>query len=195
MKLDVIEELTDAFNKFDGVGRRSAERMAYQILEMDDDSINKIVNAIDKAKKNISICPICGSYKENNKCFLCDNELREKDKIIVVTSFKDVLAFEKLNTYNGLYHILNGNISPTRGIGPDDINIESLLNRLKDVHEVILATDPTVEGETTALYIAKLLENKNINTSRLAYGLPMGAHLTYADDLTLLRSFEGRKKI
>ena len=132
---------------------------------------------------------------EKSHCPFCNDELREQDKIIVVTSYKDALAFEKLNSYHGLYHILGGNISATKGVGPSDIKIDALLKRLNNVKEVILATDPTVEGETTALYIAKLLEGKDINVSRLAYGLPMGGHLTYADELTLLRSLEGRKKL
>ena len=195
MKLDAIEELTEALHLLPGIGRRSAERMAYQILEMDEFNVNRIQDAISSVKRNIDICPTCGAYMEKSTCPFCLDELRESDKIIVVTSYKDALAFEKLNSYHGLYHILGGNISATKGIGPSDIKIDTLLKRLNNVKEVILATDPTVEGETTALYIAKLLEGKDVNVSRLAYGLPMGGHLTYADELTLLRSLEGRKKL
>ena len=195
MKLEAIEELTEALHLLPGIGRRTAERMAYQILEMDEFNANRILDAIKSVKRNIDICPICGAYMEKSHCPFCNDELREQDKIIVVTSYKDALAFEKLNSYHGLYHILGGNISATKGIGPSDIKIEALLKRLNNVKEVILATDPTVEGETTALYIAKLLEGKDINVSRLAYGLPMGGHLTYADELTLLRSLEGRKQL
>lgn len=195
MKLEAIEELTEALHLLPGIGRRTAERMAYQILEMDEFNANRILDAIKSVKRNIDICPICGSYMEKSHCPFCNDELREQDKIIVVTSYKDALAFEKLNSYHGLYHILGGNISATKGVGPSDIKIDALLKRLNNMKEVILATDPTVEGETTALYIAKLLEGKDINVSRLAYGLPMGGHLTYADELTLLRSLEGRKKL
>ena len=195
MKLEAIEELTEALHLLPGIGRRTAERMAYQILEMDEFNANRILDAIKSVKRNIDICPICGAYMEKSHCPFCNDELREQDKIIVVTSYKDALAFEKLNSYHGLYHILGGNISATKGVGPSDIKIDALLKRLNNVKEVILATDPTVEGETTALYIAKLLEGKDINVSRLAYGLPMGGHLTYADELTLLRSLEGRKKL
>lgn len=197
MKLNTIEELTEALHLLPGIGRRTAERIAYQILEMDDFNVNRIVDAINNVKKRISICPICGAYMEKETCQFCKDELREKDKIIVVTSYKDALAFEKLNSFHGLYHILGGNISATKGVGPNDIKIDSLLKRVKEnnINEVILATDPTVEGETTALYIARLLEEQKINTTRLAYGLPMGGHLTYADELTLLRSLEGRKKL
>ena len=195
MKLEAIEELTEALHLLPGIGRRTAERMAYQILEMDEFNANRILDAIKSVKRNIDVCPICGAYMEKSHCPFCNDELREQDKIIVVTSYKDALAFEKLNSYHGLYHILGGNISATKGIGPSDIKIEALFKRLTNVKEVILATDPTVEGETTALYIAKLFEGKDINVSRLAYGLPMGGHLTYADELTLLRSLEGRKQL
>lgn len=197
MKLNSIEELSEALHLLPGIGRKSAERMAYQFLEMDDFNVNRIIDAIKSVKNNIAICPICGAYMENNHCPFCQDETREQDKIIVVTSYKDALAFEKLNSYHGLYHILGGNISASKGIGPNDIKLDALLKRLKEknINEVILATDPTVEGETTALYIASLLEEQKILTSRLAYGLPMGGHLTYADELTLLRSLEGRKRL
>lgn len=197
MKLNSIEELSEALHLLPGIGRKSAERMAYQFLEMDDFNVNRIIDAIKSVKNNIAICPICGAYMENNHCPFCQDETREQDKIIVVTSYKDALAFEKLNSYHGLYHILGENISASKGIGPSDIKLDALLKRLKEknINEVILATDPTVEGETTALYIASLLEEQKILTSRLAYGLPMGGHLTYADELTLLRSLEGRKRL
>ena len=197
MELKSIEELTEALHLLPGIGRRSAERMAYQLLEMDDLNVEKIINSIKNLRSSISICPKCGSYIENEKCAFCNDNNRTKNSIIVVSSYKDALAFEKLNTYHGLYHILGGNLSATKGVGPSDIRIESLFKRIKNDNptEIILATDPTVDGETTALYIAKCLEKENVTVSRLAYGLPMGGHLTYADELTLLRSLEGRKKL
>lgn len=197
MELKSVEELTEALHLLPGIGRRSAERMAYQLLEMDEGNVERIINSISSLRSSISICPKCGAYIENNVCHFCQDAGRDNDSIIVVTSYKDALAFEKLNTYHGLYHILGGNLSATRGISPSDIRLDALLNRIENdkPKEIILATDPTVDGETTALYIAKLLEDKNINVSRLAYGLPMGGHLTYADELTLLRSLEGRRKL
>ena len=196
MELKSIEELTDNLNLLPGIGRRSAERIAYHLLEMDEEKVAKIINSIAQLKENVKICPICGAYMEQN-CPFCQDENRDKNILIVVTSFKDALAFEKLGSYHGQYHILGGNLSATRGIGVKDIRVDSLLKRLKDssIQEVCLATDPTIDGETTALYIAKLLESYPIHVSRLAYGLPMGGHLTYADELTLLRSFEGRKSL
>ncbi len=195
MNLRTIEELTENLHMLPGIGRRTAERMAYQLLEMDDDKVDLIVHSIIDMKSKIHRCPICGSYMENT-CPFCEDENRDSSIIMVVTTYKDALAFEKLHSYHGLYHVLGGNLSATRGIGIDDLTIDELLKRChKPVQEVVLATDPTVDGETTALYIAKLLENSEVHVSRLAYGLPMGGQLTYADDLTLLRSFEGRKKL
>lgn len=196
MSLKSIEELTDNLHMLPGIGRRTAQRIAYLLLEMDEEKVNQIVESIKRVKEDIHICPICGSYMED-KCAFCEDENRDKTIIMVLTSYKDALAFERLNSYHGLYHILGGNISPTKGIGSEDLNIEGLLKRVKEenVQEVVLATEPNLEGETTALYIAKLLENEDVKVSRLAYGLPMGGHLTYADDLTLMRSFEGRKEL
>ncbi len=198
MELKSIEELTQLLHLLPGIGMKSAERMAYQFLQMDDETLEAFSNSLLSLHKKVQICPICGAYMEDNNCSFCSDETRDKDKIIVVSSYKDALAFENLKIYHGLYHILGGNISPTRGIGPEEIRIKSLFDRLNpNINtEIILATDPTVDGETTALYIAKLFENqKNVSVTRLAYGLPMGGHLTYADELTLLRSFQGRKQL
>ena len=152
---------------------------------------------MDGVRTKIGKCPICGSYTEDDLCPFCSDIERDQTTLVVVSYFKDALAFEKLKSYHGLYHILNGSLSPTKGIGINDINFPSLLTRIKEgeIKEVILATNPTIEGETTALYIEKILEQYNITISRLAYGLPMGAQLDYADELTLTRAFEGRKII
>ncbi len=192
-----VSALIESLKKLPGIGRKSAERMAYQILQMKPEKIDQMVTALKNARDNIDICPICGSFRENKNCPICSDMSRDQDTLIVVTSFKDLLAIEKINSYHGLYHVLGGNLSPTKGIGTKDINIEGLFNRVREgnLKEVILATDLTLDGETTALYIAKLLSSYPISVSRLAYGLPMGGQLEYADELTLAKSIEGRNFI
>lgn len=196
-ELKSVNNLIDAFKLLPGVGHKSAEKMAYSVLDMSPENVQNFSNALLEVKKNIHHCPICGVFTEDNVCEICSNESRDKSKIIVVSYPKDVNAFEKLGTYNGLYHVLNGVLSAINGVAVDDLNISSLLDRISEgnVKEVIIATNPTTEGETTALYLAKILENFNVNVSRLAYGLPMGGHLEYADSLTLSKALEGRKKI
>lgn len=196
MSLKTIDELIELLHLLPGVGYKSSERMAYQLLEMDETKVLELSSILASLHKKITKCPICGAYKED-KCIFCDDENKDGSSLLVVSNYKDALAFENLKTYHGRYHILNGNLSSSKGLSSEDINLNSLLKRIKNgnIKEVILATDPTVDGETTALYIAKLLENENIKITRLAYGLPMGSQLTYADDLTLLRSLEGRKSL
>jgi recombination protein RecR len=192
-QFETIDKLINSLRKLPGVGVKSAERMAYQILDMKKESIDEIIDAFNSVNK-ISICPICGSYMENSLCPFCNDLKRDNDTLIVVSYFKDALAIEKLKKYHGLYHILNGSLNPTKGVGINDINIESLIKRVEEneIKEIILATDPTLEGETTALFLSKLLSNYPIVLSRLAYGLPMGGQLDYADDLTLTKALEGR---
>lgn len=195
--LKSLEILTTYFAKLPGVGLKSAERMAYAILDLPSEDVTDFANALNNAKANIHKCPKCGIYTEDEECEICANKDRNSNTLIVVSYSKDALAFEKLNNFDGRYHILNGVISATSGQSIEDLNIDSLLKRIKEenVKEIILATNPTLEGETTALYIAKLLENKDVIVTRLAYGLPMGGHLDYADSLTLNRALEGRRKI
>jgi len=194
--LDSIDRLIDSFSRLPSVGRKSAERMAYAVLNMDMDEVKEFADSLTNLKNKVRHCPICGLYTEDDKCEICKDNSRDKTTIIVLSYPKDVYSFEKLNSYNGVYHVLNGQLSAIKGIGIDDLNVDSLLNRIKldNVKEVIIATDPTIEGETTALYLAKLLENK-VTVTRLAYGLPMGGHLDYADSLTISKALEGRKKI
>ncbi len=196
MSLKAIDELSEMLTLLPSVGRKSAERMAYQLLEMDSEILESLGEKIKSLNKEISICPICGAYKEET-CIFCDDKLRDQDTLIVVTSYKDALAFEKLKSYHGLYHILGGSLSPSKGVGAKDIRISSLISRIENnnIQEIILATDTTLDGETTALYIGKLLENHNCKVTRIAHGLPMGGHLTYADELTLMSSLEGRKSL
>lgn len=196
-ELKSIEKLTDSFSRLPGVGHKSAEKMAYSVLEMNDEDVELFSSALKEAKRAVHKCPICGVLTEDDICEICADENRDKTKIIVVSYPKDVVAFEKLNSYNGKYHVLGGALSAINGVGIEDLNIDTLLKRIKEdgVKEVIIATNPTTEGETTALYLAKILENFDVSLTRLAYGLPMGGHLEYADALTLSKALEGRKKI
>ncbi len=191
-----FEELMECFKMLPGIGNKGAERMAYHVLEMDQSQVKRFSDALIDFKKNIHHCKICGHICEGDTCDICSDPSRDKSMICVVESPKDVFAMEKLKEYHGLYHVLGGTISIMDGKTADDLNIDSLFNRIDDMtKEVIIATNPTREGETTALYLAKLLDAKGVNVSRIANGLPVNSSLDYADDLTLLRSFEGRKKI
>ena len=196
-ELKSIVKLTDSFARLPGVGHKSAEKMAYSVLELSEEDVNDFSDALKEVKSKIHHCPICGTYTEDEVCEICSDESRDKTKIIVVSYPKDVVAFEKLGTYNGVYHVLGGVLSAINGIGVNDLKIKELQKRIHEQHvqEIIIATNPTTEGETTALFLAKILENEEINITRLAYGLPMGGHLEYADTLTLSKAFEGRKKI
>ncbi len=196
-ELHSIQKLIESFARLPGVGHKSAEKMAYAVLEMSDEDASVFSEAILEVKRSIHHCPKCGNYTEGEYCEICEDETRDKTKIIIVSQPRDIAPFEKLKTYDGEYHVLGGVISAVNGMGINDLNIPSLFKRIKEdgIKEVIIATNPTTEGETTALYLAKLLEKEDINVSRLAYGLPMGGYLEYADSLTLSRALEGRKKI
>lgn len=187
-----FENLIDSFRRLPGVGYKSAERMAYQMLEMKEEYREKFIESlmdISFLKK----CEVCHNLTSDSKCEICSDPNRDSSIICVVQSVKDVFAIEKSNSYNGLYHVLDGVISVKNGKLPEDLNIDSLLNRLDGVSEVVVATNPNLDGETTALFIAKLLEKKNVKVTRLAYGLPMGGNLEYSDDVTIMKSFENRK--
>lgn len=196
-ELKSITKLIESFSRLPGVGHRSAEKMAYSVLEMLDEDVEMFSDALRELKQNVHRCPICGTYTEDDVCEICADENRDKTKIIVVSYPKDVYSFEKLGVYDGRYHVLGGVLSAVNGVGINDLNIEGLEKRIKEdgVQEIIIATNPTTEGETTALFLAKILEKQNVSVTRLAYGLPMGAHLEYADSLTLSKALEGRKKI
>lgn len=196
-KLKSIELLQDQLAKLPGVGKKSAERMAYSMLEYDQESLDEISNAIKSLKEKIHFCPTCGMISDIDGCYICDDSNRNQELLMIVSYPKDVMSLEKSNAYNGLYHVLNGEISISKGMHIEELNIEPLLNRLNKgvIKEVILATNPTLEGETTSLYLAKLLEKYNLNITRLAYGLQMGGNLDYVDPLTLSKALEGRRKI
>ena len=196
-KLKALIRLEESLAKLPSVGRRSAERMAYAMLNMEDDDLNEFSDAIKSLKQSIHVCPVCGFLTENEKCEICEDKERDQDTLMIVSFPKDVIAFENAEYYHGLYHVLNGVISLNKGQSVDDLNINSLLKRVSDHHfkEVIIATNPTIEGETTALYIAKLISDKVDTVTRLAYGLQMGGNLDYTDSLTLSKAVEGRRKL
>ena len=196
-KLKALTRLEESLVKLPSVGRRSAERMAYALLSMDEEDLNEFSDALKNLKQSIHVCPICGFLTDGEKCEICSSQEREIDLLMVVSYPKDVIAFENAESYNGLYHVLNGAISLGKGGGVENLNIDSLIERVNKNHfrEVIIATNPTIEGEATALYVAKLLEAKVDNVTRLAYGLQMGGNLDYTDSLTLSKAIEGRRKL
>lgn len=196
-ELKSLTRLQESLAKLPSVGKKSAERMAFAMLDMDDDDLLEFSEAIRDLKNKIHHCPICGNITEQEECEICRDESRDRTTLMVVSSPKDIMAFESADGFNGIYHVLGGTISLTKGKGVNDLNIPSLLERVDkgEIKEIILATNPTVDGETTALYLAKLLQSKDVNVTRLAYGLPMGGNLDYADALTLAKAIEGRRKI
>lgn len=192
-----FEELIESLKKLPGVGTKSAERMAYQILNFTEEEVEDFASALISSKKNINRCKICGQITDNEVCDTCLDENRDQSLICVVQNPKDAFALEKAKEFKGTYHILYGVLSAVNGIGPSDLNIESLVKRVEEgnVKEVIIATNPNVEGETTALFLAELLTKYDVAVTRLAYGLPVGGNLDYADEFTLLKAIEGRRKI
>lgn len=188
-----FEDLIQAYSKLPGVGRKTAERYAFTTLNWDEEWINEFITSLSSIKDGIKRCKVCGNLSDGDKCEFCMNDTRNHNVICVVQSPKDIAAIESMQEYNGVYHVLNGLINIQKGILPENLNIQSLVNRINDdIEEVIIATDPTVEGETTALYITKLLDGRT-KVTRLAHGIPMGGHLDYTDTHTLLKAFEGRK--
>lgn len=191
-----FEDLIAAFRRLPGVGIKTAERYAFTVLDWDQETLEEMIASLQAVRNGLDVCEVCGNLCEGSECEICSDHTRDHRIICVVQSPKDVIAMEKMNTYNGVYHVLNGVINTAKGIMPQDLNIDSLLRRIDEqTEEVILATNPTVEGETTALYLSKLLEDQHVNVTRIAHGLPMGGHLDYADELTLQKAFEGRKKM
>ncbi|MEA5026862.1 Recombination protein RecR [bioreactor metagenome] len=191
-----LQKLIDSFRLLPGVGMKTAERYAFEVLEMTDDEALNFIKAISDSKAKLSKCKTCGNLSEGEECLICMDKHRDHQVICVVQHAKDVLAMEKIQEYHGVYHVLGGVIATSKGILPSDLNIASLLNRVNEnTKEVIIATNPTLEGETTAMYLAKILHEKNIMVTRIANGLPMGGHLDYADELTLTKAMEGRQRI
>jgi recombination protein RecR len=192
-----LERLIDEFSKFPGIGRKGATRMAYQVLGMPAADAEALADAIHAAHTKLHRCRICQDYTEGEVCPICASAKRDPSVICVVESPRDIAAFERTREYHGLYHVLHGLISPMDGIGADQLCVKELLARLNDgrVKEVIMATNPTVEGEATAMYLARLIKPLGIKTTRLAYGLPVGSSLEYADETTLYRALSGRDEL
>ncbi len=192
-----IAALIEHFQKFPSVGPKSAQRMAFYMLRMPESEVQKFAQAILDAKRNTRTCEICFNLSTTSPCEICTNPKRDRSTICVVAETKDLIAIEKTNEFKGLYHVLQGLISPMDGIGADDIRIKELLSRLtsEEVKEIILALPPSVEGEATSLYLTKLIKPFGIKISRIAFGLPVGADLEYADEITIAKAIEGRREI
>lgn len=191
-----LERLIEQFAKLPGIGRKSASRLAYQVLAMPKEQAQEFALAIEEAHTKIHRCAICQNFTEKEICPICSSESRDKSTLCVVESPRDVTAFERTREYKGLYHVLHGLISPMDGIGVEELTVKELLSRLQsgEVKEVIMATNPTVEGEATAMYLSKLVKPLGVKTTRLAYGLPVGGNLEYADEVTLYRALSGRSE-
>ena len=192
-----ISKLIDSFTKLPGIGPKTAVRLAFFVLNMKEEDVLDFAKALANAKRELTHCSVCGNITDTDPCSICQDDSRDRSLICVVQDPKDVIAMEKMKEFNGKYHVLHGAISPMDGIGPEDINVPTLLNRLKDeeVQELILATNPNVEGEATAMYISRLVKPSGIKTTRIAHGLPMGGDLEYADEVTLSKALEGRREV
>ncbi len=193
--LPVLEALISNFKRLPGIGHKTAVRMAFSVLDFTKEEAMEFAGAIVTAKEKITPCEVCGNISEGGKCEICSDARRDKSVICVVEDSRAVMALEKVREFKGLYHVLGGTISPMDGIGPEELNIKSLITRLDGVEEVIIATNPTIEGETTAMYISKLIKPLGVKTTRLAYGVPVGGELEYSDEVTLFRAIEGRRDI
>jgi recombination protein RecR len=195
--VDLIDFVIQELARLPGLGRKSASRIAYFILKSDESRIETLLQAISNLKKAVRPCSVCGNYSENDPCGMCRDLTRDRSVICIIEEAKDIATIEATREFKGLYHVLGGVISPLHGISPDNLRIGQLLERIKKdpVREVIIATNPTVEGDTTALYLGQILREKNMNVSRIALGLPVGGDLEYADKLTLSQALRGRTKI
>lgn len=192
-----VERLIEEFAKLPGIGQKTAQRLAFHVLNLPKEEAERFADAIVQAKQQVFTCKICQNLTDSEICPICSNPTRDHSVICVVADPRDVIAFERTREFHGLYHVLHGTLSPLNHVGPDDIRIRELLNRVaeEDVSEVIIATNPDTEGEATAMYISRLLRPFEITVTRLAYGIPVGGHLEYIDEVTLMRALEGRREI
>jgi recombination protein RecR len=192
-----VQELIDELGRLPGIGPKSAQRIAFHILEADPADMQQLVQAITNVKERVKFCSICGNVSEEETCNICRDPRRDPTEICVVEESKDVVAIERTRSFRGRYHVLGGAINPIGGVGPNQLRMRELLTRLTDsqVQEIIIATDPNLEGEATATYVARLLKDFDIKVTRLASGLPVGGDLEYADEVTLGRAFEGRRQL
>ena len=194
--MKTLDNVINEFSKLPGIGRKSAARIAFYILDMENEELERFSSILKEAKQKIKKCKICGNLTEEDICEICSDDERDKKIICIVKDPRDIIAFEKSKTFNGLYHVLGGIIDPLNGVTVDDLDIGKLENRLtSDIKEVILALDPSLEGETTSLYLSRIIKDKNIKVSRIASGIPMGGNIEFSDIATLSRSLEGRKEI
>ena len=194
---DSIERLIENFEKLPSIGRKTAERLAFHLLESRNLEVQEFLDSIVDAKRKLKYCSICFNISDKDPCNICSSEDRDKNVICVVEGVRDIVAIERMDEYRGLYHVLQGTLSPMHNIGPEDIRIKELIERLKTskVKEVILATNPRVEGEATAMYIAKQIKDLGIKTTRIAHGIPVGGDLEYTDEVTIYKALEGRREI
>lgn len=192
-----IAKLIEGFTKLPGIGPKTASRLAFFVLDMKEDDVLDFAKALVNAKRNLTYCSICQNITDTDPCRICDDKHRDKSVVCVVQEARDVIAMEKMKEFRGDYHVLHGAISPMDGIGPEDIKIPELLKRLQDdtIQEVIIATNPNIEGEATAMYISRLVKPTGIKVTRIAHGLPVGGDLEYADEVTLSRAIEGRREL
>jgi len=191
-----IEKLIEEFAKLPGVGYKTAQRLTLYVLNLPKEEVEEFANALVKARGTIKYCSVCGNFTDSDPCAICSNPSRDKETICVVEEPKDIMAIERVREYNGVYHVLHGVISPMSGKGPDAIRLRELISRTKDdIKEIIVATNPNVDGEATAMYISKLLKPLGIKVTRIAHGIPVGGELEYADEVTLSKALEGRKEI
>ncbi len=192
-----LEKLVEQFARLPGIGGKSAQRLAFHVLSLTEAEAQEFADAIVSAKKNVTCCPVCQNLTAGGLCSICASPKRDTATVCVVADPRDVMAIERSREYNGLYHVLHGVISPMNHVGPDDLEIKSLLERVSkgDITEIIMATNPDTEGEATAMYLARLLKPFDVRVTRLAYGIPVGGHLEFADDATLIRALEGRRDI
>ncbi|RZU63622.1 recombination mediator RecR [Zhihengliuella halotolerans] len=190
-----VQDLIDEFGRLPGIGPKSAQRIAFHVLEADREDMNRLADAIRAVKDKVKFCEVCFNVTEQEKCNICRDTRRDATVLCVVEESKDVMAVERTRSFRGRYHVLGGSINPIGGIGPEQLHIRELLNRLHDdtIEEVIIATDPNLEGEATSTYLARMLKSLGIKVTRLASGLPVGGDLEYADEVTLGRAFEGRR--
>ena len=192
----VIEKLIEEFAKLPGIGYKTAQRLTMHVLNLPQEEVREFAEALVKARGTIRYCSICGNYTDKDPCAICGNPNRDKNVICVVEQPKDIISMEKVKEYNGVYHVLHGNISPMAGRGPEDIKIRELIRRINgSVDEVIVATNPNIEGEATAMYISKVLKPLGVKVTRIAHGIPVGGDLEYADEVTLSKALEGRQEI
>ena len=195
--IESLQRLAERFGRLQGVGKKNAMKMAFSVLDMTDEDAAEFAKAIIEAKEKIHLCPICQNLTDKDICPICADETRDRKTVCIVSDARVVISMEKVREYKGLYHVLHGVISPMNGTTPDKLKIKELLARIDEgeIEEAIVATNPTVEGEATAMYISRLLKNFDIKVTRLAYGVPMGSDLEYADEITLYRALEGRRDL